>query len=72
MIYFGGKIGKNYAWELTLFHKFREISDGISFFSITCNLDRFKGDHNPQFEFRIEIFNFYPIEFRVHNINHKE
>jgi len=27
-----GKISRDYGWEVTIFHKLRETSDGVAFF----------------------------------------
>lgn len=72
MICFHRDISKNYAWELTMFHKLRQFSDGISFFDWKCSLDWFKADHNPKFEFLLVILNFTIVEFNVYNRNHVE
>lgn len=67
---FGSKISKNFAWELTLFHKVRSFSDGIDFLDIRIVLDLYKGDHTPRFTFFFEMLNFTLIEFNIYNINH--
>jgi len=33
----GGKINSDYGWEITVFHKIRNISDGIIFFEKKIN-----------------------------------
>lgn len=70
MAWFCRKITKNFSWEVAALYKFRDFSDGISFFGITCDLDTYEGDHNPQFVFRIEMLNFILVEFGIYNIHH--
>ena len=72
MILIGTKLGDNYAWEISLFHKIRNFSDGISFGNITAKLDTYKGDHNPKFILSVELLNFCIGEFIVYNRHHCE
>lgn len=70
MIQICKKISKNFAFELVLFNSVRSLKDGISFFKVVMNLDLYKGDHKPSFNFEIELCNMYLIEFRIYNVNH--
>jgi len=47
----GGKISSDYGWEITVFHKIRDSADGVSFFEMKINWDRYPADHSPRFEF---------------------
>jgi hypothetical protein len=67
---FGGTIGNDYAWELDLFYKLRDFKDGISFFELVVNWDKYMGDHNPQFTFSLMLFNFKIWEFIIYNVWH--
>jgi hypothetical protein len=37
MITFGRKVSNDYGWEITLFHKLREFSDGVTFLETKIN-----------------------------------
>ena len=67
----GGKINDDYGWEITLFHKLREASDGVMFFYGKINWDRFLADHSPKFEVHIVIFNYTIVEINVYNLRHR-
>lgn len=68
----GGTISGDYGWELTIFHKLREASDGIVFFNSIINWDRYLGDHSPRFEFHLVVFNHTIIEFNVYYLHHRD
>lgn len=70
MITFANKISKNYAFEISFFHKVRKISDGIDFFEFSLNINLFKGNHNPSCCLTFEIFNYSIIDFQFYNIHH--
>jgi hypothetical protein len=59
-----------FAWELNLFHKYRDFSDGISFIEFNINYDKYICDHNPKFEMMFCIFNYMLFEFSIYNIYH--
>jgi hypothetical protein len=44
-----GKISEDYGWEITVFHKLRQTSDGVMFFDGKINRDRYLADHSPRF-----------------------
>lgn len=69
---FGGKIGDDYAWELDLFYKYRDFSDGIDFFEFKMGLDKYPCDHNPKYEFCLRILNVTMFEFSVYNLWHMD
>lgn len=50
-----GTISDDYVWEVTVFHKLRESSDGILFIDGTINWDRYPGDHSPKFEIHFVV-----------------
>jgi len=66
----GFKISKNYAFDYMLFHKVRNFKDGVTFFDFECNLDLFKGHHNPKFNLSLFLFNYTIFEFEIYNVNH--
>ena len=70
MIGFGVKISKNYALELTVFHPFRSVKDGLTLFLVDIDLSWYKGDHNPKFKIMVALFNTVLIEFCVYNVHH--
>jgi hypothetical protein len=45
MLCFCKNISKNFAIEISLFHKLRIISDGVTFFNLDICLDLYKGEH---------------------------
>ncbi len=71
MLSFSGKIHKNYGWEIAVFHKVREYSDGITFWETNINWDRYLADHCPRFEFHIILLNFTVVEFNVYYLHHR-
>lgn len=70
MLCFSFKINKNYAFEISGFHKIRDFKDGISFADLDIDLDLYKGDHNPKFSAELVLINFKIVEIGVYNINH--
>jgi hypothetical protein len=72
LLYGSFKINKNYACDWLLFWQFRKYSDGITFFELNINLDRYEGDHNPKFSIRFALLNCYIFQLEVYNVNHVE
>lgn len=72
MLSFWGKLGQNYAWELSLFHKFRSFSDGVTILETQTEIDWYKGDHNPQGTVALRVLNYTIFEFQIYNKNHVE
>ena len=70
MITFGRKVSNDYGWEITLFHKLREFSDGVTFLETKINWDRYIGDHTPRFEFHLVLLNHTIIEVNVYYLHH--
>jgi len=68
----GGKINGDYGWEISLFNKIRDYSDGITFCEYKINWDRYLSDHTPRFEFYIMILNYVIIEFNIYYLHHRE
>jgi hypothetical protein len=71
MITFGRKVNNDYGWEITLFHKLREFSDGVTFLEAKINWDRYIGDHTPRFEFHLVLLNHTIIEVNVYYLHHR-
>jgi hypothetical protein len=63
-----GQLTKKYYWELQAFALIREFSDGITFFKINANWDRYEDEHTPGFQFELTIFNLY-FHFWVYTLN---
>ncbi len=61
------KINEDYHLEFNGLYQVRDFKDGCSFFDFDINLDLFKGDHNPQFDISLMIFNFLVFEFRIYS-----
>jgi hypothetical protein len=70
MLGFSFKINKKYAFDIAAFYKVRDFHDGIDFFNSEINLDLFKGDHNPQFNIFLMLFNFMIFEIDIYNMFH--
>jgi len=68
----GGTIGSDYGWEITVFHKIRESSDGILFFDGKINWDRYLGDHSPRLEIHVVMFNYTIIEINIYYLHHRK
>jgi hypothetical protein len=56
---FHGALGKKTFWEIQLLAPIRSFSDGITFFELNINWDRYESDHSPAFQFEITILNIY-------------
>jgi hypothetical protein len=67
----GGNINDDYGWELTLFHKIRNSSDGIIFFDQKLNWDRYIADHSPKLELHLIILNYTIIELNIYYLHHR-
>ena len=50
---------KRIYWELQIFSFPRSFKDGITFFKIDINWDRYKDDHSPAFQIELTILNCY-------------
>lgn len=61
-----------YAWELSMFHRVRACSDGVTFVEFIVNLDTYIGDHNPQCKLGLILLNHVIFEFNIYNVNHVE
>ena len=51
-------------------YKYRNYSDGITFFDFRINLDLYEGDHKPYFEVQFTLLNFMVAHFEIYNIHH--
>jgi hypothetical protein len=59
-------------WEVILFHKLRELADGITFFELVVNADFFDNtvsehQHNPKLTFRLVVLNYTIFEVVIYN-----
>lgn len=54
-----GKLPKRLNWEVQLFAPIREFKDGLTFFEMKINWDRYEDDHSPAFQIELTIFNLY-------------
>jgi len=68
----GGTLSDDYGWELTLFQKIREASDGIVFVHGIINWDRYQDDHSPRFVIHLIVFNVTIVEFSVYSLRHRD
>ena len=68
---FGGKINNDYGWEVAVFSKIRMFSDGLSFFELTINWDRYFAHHCPRFRFHLVVLNYTIIEANVYYLHHR-
>ena len=62
---------KQIYWELQLFSRPREWSDGITFFNFNINWDRYKSEHTPAFQIELTILNVYN-QFQINQNNFDE
>jgi hypothetical protein len=69
---FWGNITENYAWELNLFYKINDFKDSFHFCEFELKFDRFPADHNPQFNFSLEILNIVIFDFTIYNVYHED
>jgi len=72
MILWNGIINKNYAWEFSALHMFRQFADGISFFEFHINWDRYLADHTPKFDIMLIILNISVFEFNIYYLHHRD
>jgi len=69
---FSGEINEDYGWEIALFHKLRNFSDGITFFEMKINWDRYLADHSPRFCIHIVIMNHTLLEMNIYYLHHRD
>lgn len=70
---FGGNIGKtDYAWELSLFKRWKSFEDGISFLEIWIDWGKAVYDHSPAFKVFLAILNFKIIDFAIYYKYHRD
>lgn len=50
---------KKLYWDLQLFAKVRDYSDGVDFFNFKINWCRYKDYHSPRFEIEFEFLNIH-------------
>ena len=72
MISFSQKINDDYALDVAVLYKYREFSDGISFFDLEVNWDRYLSDHKPSFSIRLSVLNFMLIDFEIYYRYHRD
>jgi len=56
--------------DLNGFYKFREYSDGISFFELKLECDFYLQSHNPKLTFCLSFLNHYIFYFEIYNGYH--
>ncbi len=71
MAAFGGKINGDYGWEVAILSKIRAFADGLSFFELTMNWDRYLADHSPRFRFHLVVMNYTIIEANIFYLYHR-
>lgn len=67
-----GRLSNDYGWEITIFHKLRDFSDGVSFFESKINWDRYEADHSPKFTLHIIFLNVTIIEANIYYLHHRD
>ena len=72
MITFSSIVSKKYAQELVLFNKTRKFKDGLTIFNCTFNWDRYLGDHSPQAELGLTLFNLEVFMFKIYYKSHRD
>jgi hypothetical protein len=53
-------------------YKLRSFKDGINFFFVDFSADFYKDDHNPKFQFYLDILNYRLISLEIYNILHED
>jgi len=59
---------KNYGLEIALFHHLRQFTDGLTFFNVNINWDRYLSDHTPRFMCHIIACNYTLVEINIYII----
>lgn len=73
MLHFHGQFKESkFMWELCMFHKLREFSDGLTLIDFDVNYDKYIGDHTPKFEVLLVLFNRVIVDFSIYNIYHAD
>ena len=60
------------AVDICGLYRYREFSDGITFFHIECSTDFYKGDHRPNFCFQLIFLNCMLFTVEIYNVYHEE
>jgi len=63
-------INEDYAMELTILYRYRDLADGLSVIEFDCNFDWYHGDHCPKFNLSLRLFNWTIFEFNIYNRHH--
>lgn len=56
---FSGGLTRSYFFEVQLFSRTRNSSDGVTWLSFALSWDRFESEHNPSFRAELTFFNIY-------------
>jgi hypothetical protein len=67
----GGKLSQDYGWEITILHKLRAFSDGLSLLELRINWDRYLADHTPRFELHLVLLNITIVELNIYYLHHR-
>lgn len=62
---------KRIFWEGQFFAKVRSFKDGITFFRLNINLDRYKDEHSPSIQIELTILNNYN-HIWIYQNNHEQ
>ena len=68
----GIKLNKNYGFDWCLFTKIRSFNDGITWFNLICEYDKYLSDHKPSFQFHLCILNYTIIELEIYYLHHRD
>lgn len=71
LLWFHGKINKNYGWELCAGHFYRSLEDGIDAFNFQFVWDRYLADHSPRLQIMLIILNYKIFEFSIYYLHHR-
>ncbi len=50
---------RNISWEVQLFAKVRDYSDGVDFLNFKIQWDRYECDHSPSFKIELDFLNIH-------------
>jgi len=72
IIWWSGKINKDYGWEFCAGHFYRSLEDGLSVFDFQFIWDRYLADHSPRLQIMLVILNYKIFEFSIYYLHHRD
>lgn len=72
IIWWNGKLNKNYGWEFCAGHLYRSFKDGSDIFNFQFIWDRYLADHSPRLQVMLVILNYKIFEFNIYYLHHRD